>query len=167
MEGLPLSVTASAVFWCLQRCDTEPWYIDFVSSPRFQMVRRENKLHSSLLGFSQPFLTTNPSGCRKEKKKILNRYLISSCAIWKRRTRFIFHFYRDRRSRRTVKAVSYSSGSETRARGGKKWHFSNIFCLLRTGSGAFTITICPACARNAVAIRFYGIRLSVSARVTK
>lgn len=105
---------------------------------------------------------------RRRGEKSLNRYLISSCAIWKRRTRFIFHFYRDRRSRRTVKAVSYSSGSETRARGGeKKWHFSNIFCLLRTGSGAFTITICPVRARNAVAIRFYGIHFSVSARVTR
>lgn len=92
---------------------------NFVPSPRSQMVRRENRLDSALLRFSQPLLTTNPSGCQKKKKKILNRYLISSCGIWKQRVRFIFHFYRDRRSRRTVRAVSYSSRSETQARGEK------------------------------------------------
>lgn len=71
------------------------------------------------LAFRSLFSQQTPSGCQKKKKKILNRYLISSCAIWKQRVRFIFHFYRDRRSRRTVRAVSYSSRSETQARGEK------------------------------------------------
>lgn len=134
-----------------------------MSSPRFQMVRQENcTLH--YLAFGSLFSQQIPLDVRRRRKKswidTLFQVVGSGSGAFASFSTFTG----------TGEAVELSKLSAAEARhggavGGGGWHFSNIFYSLRTGSGAFTITICPVCARNAVAIRFYGIHFCWSNKI--